>query len=62
MKDEAKRGASGEQSPLVDGYLRMAADAEAEAEATEWCEALVLDAFADAEDDGSENRDDRSRP
>jgi hypothetical protein len=33
------------------GYEAMAADVEAEAEALEWCEALIGDAWVDDEDE-----------
>jgi hypothetical protein len=34
-----------EQEALLDGYRQMAADEEREAEAEEWCEALIGDSF-----------------
>jgi hypothetical protein len=33
------------QEELLQGYEAMAADAEREAEAAEWCEALIGDGF-----------------
>ena len=37
------------QSALLDGYRLMAEDAEGEAEAAEWVEALSVDTVSDSE-------------
>ena len=44
MLREAPESPGQEEKRLEEGYRRMAADAEHEREAEEWCEALIGDA------------------
>jgi hypothetical protein len=43
--EAAQQASQSAQASLLDGYMRMAADQEQEAEAEEWAEGLIGDAY-----------------
>jgi hypothetical protein len=45
MSASSTSGGDGTWDTLAEGYRQMAADAEREREAEEWCDGLVGDAF-----------------